>query len=61
MNIRKVLKLYQGCFKEVSRVFQDSFWDASRKIEGCFNGILSWFQGCLIDVSMVSQGNFKGV
>ena len=45
MNIRKVLKLYQGCFKEVSRVFQDSFWDASRKIEGCFNGVLSGFQG----------------
>ena len=30
---------FKGCFKEVSRVFQESFKGVSAKIEGCFKGI----------------------
>ena len=41
-----VLKVFQGCFKEVSRksrVFQESFKGVSRKIEECVEGTLRIF------------------
>ena len=39
-----VLKLkegrkFQGCFEEVSRVFQGSFKDVLRKFQGCFTKV----------------------
>ena len=36
-----VLRKFQGCVKEVSGKFQESFRDVSSKCQGCFNGI-SW-------------------
>ena len=49
-------------------VFQGSFQDVPRKIEGCFKGFFSGFQGYLKEVirnfrevSKVCQGSLKGV
>ena len=56
---------------EVLRVFQESFKDVSRKIEGCFNEILNgskvfkevqWvFEEIFKGSSRMFQGSFKGV
>ena len=70
--LKEVQKKIQGGLKGSSRVFLGSFkcdpkvfYDVSRKIEGCFNGVLSGFQGCLQEVewclrqvSKVFQGIF---
>ena len=60
--------MFQGCFKEVSRVFQTSFYRfsksvkvVSRKIERCFNGVLSGFQVYMKEVQRVFEGSFKYV
>ena len=64
--------LFQGSFKEVSRVFQERFWGASRKfqesfkgvarkIEGCFNGVVSGCQGCVERVQWLFEKSLKGV
>ena len=45
------------CFKQVSRVFKESFKGVSKKIEGCFNGVLSGFQRCLKEVQWVFEKN----
>ena len=34
-----VLRNFQECFENVSRVFQESSKDISKKIEGCFMGV----------------------
>ena len=34
-----VSRKFQGCFKEVSRVFQESFKGVSRKFQGCFKKV----------------------
>ena len=44
---------------DVSRVFQESFQDFSRKIERCFNGVLSGFQEYLNEVEWVFEGVSK--
>ena len=54
------LTKFQRSFKEVSRVFQDSFMGVSRKIEG-LKGDFGRFQGYLKEVSKVCQGCFNGV
>ena len=41
---------FQGCFKEVSRVFQRSFKGVCRKFQGCFK-----------EVSRVFQLRFQGI
>ena len=54
-----------GYFKEVSRVFEESFKGDSMKIAGCSNGVLCGFQWVfeksLKSVSRMFQGIFKGV
>ena len=52
--------MFQGCFKDVSRVFKESSF-FSRKIEGCFNGVLSGFRACWNKVEWVFEGSFQGV
>ena len=42
--------MFQGCFKEISRV-----------IKGCFNPILRKFHGCDKSISCVFQYSFKGI
>ena len=34
---------FQGCFKEVLRVFKESLKDVSRKSKGCFKEVLRKF------------------
>ena len=59
--------MFHGCFKEVSRVFQENFYGASRKFQGGFNGVLCGFQrfkGCsrsLMNVSQKVSGCFMEV
>jgi len=36
--------VFQGCFKEVLNVFQESFMGVSRKIEVCLEAFLRVFQ-----------------
>ena len=55
--------MFQGCFKEVSRVFQESFKCISKRFQGCFkkvsrvfNGVFARFQGC---TSMHVLGKFQ--
>ena len=40
-NFEEVEKVFQGCFKDVSRMFQDS-----RMFHGCFKGVLRNCLGC---------------
>ena len=49
MNLREVSKVFQGCFKEVSRLFQESF----RVGQGSSKGVSREFQGCFKKVSRV--------
>ena len=56
--------MFQGCFNEVSRVFQESFkeMEVSRMFhdfEGCSKSVSKVFQGCSKSVSKVFQGSFK--
>ena len=46
---------------EVSRVFQESFMDVSKKFQGCFKEVSRVFQGSFKDVSRKFQGCFKEV
>ena len=74
--MNEVPKVCQGCFNRVSgsfkevsrkfqefvsRVFQESFWDLSMKIEGCFDGVLSGFQEDLKEVEWMFEGSLQGV
>ena len=60
--MRNVSKVFQQCFKEVSsKGVPRKFLDASRKIEGWFNGVLSGFQECLEEVEWVFEESFQGV
>ena len=43
LGFKVIGKNFKGNFRAVSRVFQESLHDASRKNEGCCNGILSGF------------------
>ena len=64
--------VFQGCFMEVSRGFQESLLDASwnfqgcfkkgasKKIEGCSKRPLSVIQGYLKEVQRVFGRKFKG-
>ena len=38
-SFKGVSRKFQGCLKEVSRVFQVSFKGVSRKFLGCFNEV----------------------
>ena len=42
-------------------MFQESFKGASRKIEGCFNGVFIGFQSSLKEVQWAFEESFKGV
>ena len=42
-------------------MFQKSLKAASKKIEGCFNGVLSGFQGCLKEIQWMFEENFEVV
>ena len=53
--------MFQGCFKELSRVFQDNLMGVLSKIAVCFNGVLSGFKGCLKEVQWVFKESFKKV
>ena len=46
-------------FKEVSRVFEESFKGVSRKIDESFNGYLSGVLGCLKEVQWVYKESFN--
>ena len=43
-SFKCVIRKFQGCFKKVSRMFQESLKDISRKFQGSFNGVLGSFQ-----------------
>ena len=58
----------KGCFKEVLRVFTESFKGISREFKGCFKEVSGKYQGCFKKVSRLFQlrlkdvsSNFKGV
>ena len=56
--------MFEGSIKGISRKFQGcskKVFDASRKNEGCFNGVLCGFQECLKEVQWVFEGSFQGV
>ena len=52
-DIHCVSRKFQGCFKQVSRVFQGSLKGVSRKFQGCFKEVSRVFQGSLKGVSRV--------
>ena len=41
-KFESVSEKFQGCFKKVSRVYQESFKGVSRKFQGCFKGGILW-------------------
>ena len=55
--LKGVSRKFQGCFKEVSRMFHGSLKGVSRKFEGCFKEVSRVFHGSFKGV----QGSFKGV
>ena len=52
--------MFQGSFKEVSKVFQLSLKGFSWKFQGSFKRVSREFQATLKGVSSVFQGRFKG-
>ena len=48
-GVSKVLRVFQGGFKDILRVFQGSFKSVSRKFKGClkFKDVSKKFSGCL--------------
>ena len=50
---KKVLRMFQGSFNGVSRVFTEMFKGGSKKFKGCFKKVSRVFQG-------KCQGCFKG-
>ena len=51
---------HQRCFKEASRVFQESFNGVSRKIEGCLKRSFQWSSEKFQESSNVFKEDFKG-
>ena len=47
----EVKRKFQGCFKEVLRVFTESFKGVSRKFQGCYSEVSRVFRESLKDVS----------
>ena len=67
---KKIQRVLQGCFQEVSRLFHKKlkgllrkfqlyFKKVSRKIEECIKGVLSGYQGYLKTVQREFQRSFK--
>ena len=56
-----ILRKFQGCFKEVSRTFQESFKGVSRKFQDCFKKLPRMFQDSFKGVSRKFKGCFKEV
>ena len=55
---KAVSKKFKRCFKEVSRVFQESFKRISRKFQGCFNAD----EGCFKEVfHRIFERSSKGI
>ena len=52
---------FQGCFKQVLRVFTKSLKSVSIKLQECFKEVSGKFQGCFKKVSRVFQVRLKGV
>ena len=52
--------MFQGCFKEVIRVFTESYKGLSGKFKGCFKEVFRVFQGSFRQFSSVFQDSFKG-
>ena len=38
MRFKGISTKFEGCFKKVSRMFQENIKCVSREIQGCFNG-----------------------
>ena len=63
--LRKVSKVFKGCFKEVLRVSQVRFWGAPRdlqdvsKTKWCFKGVSRQFQRRFKEVSRVLKGSVE--
>ena len=49
--------MFQGCSKEVSGIFQESF----RVVQGSFKGVSRKFQGCFMKGSRLFQGCSKKI
>ena len=45
-NFKGVSRKFKGCFKEVSTVFQGSFWEISRVLQKSFKGVSTKIEGC---------------
>ena len=52
-SLKGVSRKFQGCFKEASRVFTESFKVGSRKCKGCFKEVPKVFQGSFRKISRV--------
>ena len=59
-SFNNVSRKFQGCFKEVARIFEGSFQGVYRKFRGYLKKVSNVFQGSFLCVSRMSQGNFKG-
>ena len=57
----EVSKKFQGCFKQVLRVFTKSLESVSMKLQECFKEVSRKFQGCFKRVSRVFQVRSKGI
>ena len=60
-SFKDVSRKFQGCVKEVLRVFTENVKDASRKFKGCFKEVSRVVQGIFREISRVFQWSFKGV
>ena len=52
---------FQGCFKQVLRVFTISFKSVSRKLQVCFKEVSGKFKGCFKKVSRGLPERLKGI
>ena len=43
---KQVLRVFKECFKEASRVFQEGFRDISRVFQESFKGVSTKIEGC---------------
>ena len=60
-SFKGVSRKFPGCFKEVSRVFQETFKKVLRELQGCLKEVFRVFHRSLKCVSRKFQGCFKKV
>ena len=51
--------VFQGSFREISRVFQESFMGVNREFQGCFKEVSKVFKASFIDIARVLEECFK--